>query len=520
ICFCQQLIAQDKIDTLGVEKADKYSTFLYEDCVCATKVDLAIFNGLYKPYGGNEVANAKETSVGAVTVANKNDTDGDGTTDKDDNDVTATAAGRDEVDLMKLVISTKSAVVKDCPPVVLTTTGNIKLWEKSTKGTPASTIIPVSDLPKTLWIEATDVSNSVRDISIKATLDGIAQDEVKATAIWVEKKNVYKDRLPTPTPASLGIDEPTLLSLFTYSTAFITPFTSSDGTLYGFGSYYPIPNFTPQQDGMFGGRILFEFEIKPFGIEQELNNLGINYDITRRANENEYYLNENSSNVKHNHKPYPTQNEESNDDGLPSIDEDNIPKPMETEIFSVDAPGNSVILYPRSLYFRNFEAKEFVRVSFGQSIDGNGVVGSRCSDPIDWNLEYAVRRTNTLSSNDPYDATYIVLGQTNGGLIISNPVRLIGNGNGTINISNISNSNSFTYYFEFLPSSDQWQLKEKTTTGIINNIQTSNISQTGPWIINANSFTIEIINDGNIAFTPNTLFSINIWDMPTPSNTL
>lgn len=57
------------------------------DPTCGHKPDinLVIYNGLLAPYGGQEVPKSREKSVGAVTVANLNDTDADGTIDNEDN---------------------------------------------------------------------------------------------------------------------------------------------------------------------------------------------------------------------------------------------------------------------------------------------------------------------------------------------------------------------------------------------------------------------------------------------------
>jgi hypothetical protein len=49
--------------------------FTYEDCGCAYKMELQIYNGLYPPYGGQLVED--KLNIGAITVTNINDTDGD-----------------------------------------------------------------------------------------------------------------------------------------------------------------------------------------------------------------------------------------------------------------------------------------------------------------------------------------------------------------------------------------------------------------------------------------------------------
>ena len=49
--------------------------FEYVDCGCAGTISVNIYNGLYPPYGGDLVTD--KINIGAVTIANLNDTDGD-----------------------------------------------------------------------------------------------------------------------------------------------------------------------------------------------------------------------------------------------------------------------------------------------------------------------------------------------------------------------------------------------------------------------------------------------------------
>lgn len=79
------------------------------------EIILDIYNGLYdwvdeerEWSGGQLLANWAKITPGAVTVANLNDTDGDSIPDKDDNEVLASSIGRDEIDLMKLVVRKKN----------------------------------------------------------------------------------------------------------------------------------------------------------------------------------------------------------------------------------------------------------------------------------------------------------------------------------------------------------------------------------------------------------------------------
>ncbi len=68
----------------GVTDIDGCTLFATHGGGAVLKVDLVIYNGLGGYSGGQEISEDDEESVGAVTVANLNDTDGDGRTDEDD----------------------------------------------------------------------------------------------------------------------------------------------------------------------------------------------------------------------------------------------------------------------------------------------------------------------------------------------------------------------------------------------------------------------------------------------------
>ena len=95
------------------------------------KVDLKIYNG---QNAINPVADEKEETVGAFTVANLNDTDGDGVIDNVDNDVTATARGRNEVDLMKIIFNKPEPKDLKGKLRIRIVSGNVKIWEYFFKG--------------------------------------------------------------------------------------------------------------------------------------------------------------------------------------------------------------------------------------------------------------------------------------------------------------------------------------------------------------------------------------------------
>lgn len=505
----------------GYGQAEKRfnNSFVYEGCGCGGVINLRIHNGLYDPYGGQPVSDEEEVTKGAITVANLNDTDGDGIIDNIDNNVTSSSLGRNEVDLMKITISKEGEFPSSCETLELFTTGEIELWQNSTKGTIANRTIEIDDLPIDLWIEATAVSNSLRDISIKAVMDGDVKDEVKATAIWVDKENVYNTRTSTPAPSSLGIDKQSLLD-------FLATYTQSvDGTLYGFGYYRPIPEeyVSPVQDGFFGGRSLFEFKIKPNEIENELSSLGIRYDVGRRLKSTRSYLIYQNSSSSIDLKEFPSANEESNDDGEcycpqgPSdmIDEDETP--TSDKIFSYDAPSEIAIGSAVAFSNRKMTFKEYARVSFGEDIAGNIQEGSKCSEDYNWELEYVLASTDTYKAVDPYNANFQKLELVmSSGVMTSLPRLITGMGNGPITIAPINITTELTYYIQMSANADSWNLFEKTPTGA-NLLATSNSNINGPWYITSSNANVTIAN-GSVPFSSNCILFFNIWNQSNVNN--
>ena len=160
--------------------------------------DLALHNGQAAPV---PIPEKDEDYPGAFTVANLNDTDGDGLLDNDitDTEVKKGAAGTDEEDLMKLVVSGPAHGKMKITVV----SGSVAFWEKSTKETEVprvgnEVLIDCADLPKTIWVEATNYSADLLDIEMKLgweTPDGQLIDDldtVNATAVWAEKLPVRK----------------------------------------------------------------------------------------------------------------------------------------------------------------------------------------------------------------------------------------------------------------------------------------------------------------------------------------
>ncbi len=500
----------------------------FDQRLCKGSVTIDIYNGLYGSYGGQIIPNSDKLTKGAVTVANKNDTNGNGHPDKDDFEVLAGPTGRDEVDLMKLIIK-PTGFTKGCK-VKIEPTGNIAFYNKSTKG-PKITNLKFDATKNTIiWVEAISESLSVRDIIIKARAGGIVKDEVKATAIWVQKKNVFYTRSATPTPngSSLSINKKSMLDYILYYS------NATDGTWWGFGSYRPIPpNAYPKPhnnitgDGFFGGRILYEYELLPTDVHLELLNLGISYDLTRRISRNSSFLKYNSFKFKQIISAHKAQNEEANDDEekLPPngpgdfLDEDETP--TANEIYQYDAPSQIIVGYQSdnfAVYIKKLNFEDFARVSFGKDIVGNIQEGSRCSDKYIWELEYTLKSSGSYYPSDPYNGFVQKLEPvSSGGLTYTIPRRLSGSSTVNILINPISSLGVEAYILVWDSSINKWKLIERTSTGNILRAQ-SPTSSTGPWTINYTGFVEVSISTGTL--TPSVILGFHVLDLPAPTNKL
>jgi hypothetical protein len=333
------------------------------------------------------VADGEEESVGAFTVANKNDTDVNASDDVNDQNVSnSQRGGENEKDLMKLVVSTSKTSGRVKLTVV---SGSIKLWEKSTKETEitltqGSKFFAVGELPKTLWIEATNTSAHVRDIQLKAGWEedsGVLHDNldtVKATGIWVVKKGRALNRNTDPWFAKAD------------DQVFRNTFEQHLGASFGLNFNAP--------DGDFHFGIGFEFQVLP---EDLGNPPGVRFDITRQAaavgwfrtgpHEQWRQMSWLDSDSKGINYQMPV-NDVPNDDqvGRPNFDHDVVPN--EGLIQSIDGPGqindgvNSEVVVRYNFY-------EYVRVRFDSvRPDGNSLDGSRCSPKYPWYVRYWVEQ--------------------------------------------------------------------------------------------------------------------------------
>jgi len=408
------------------------------DVICAVvkrAVDLKIFTPTPKTAFNDdgterhfmdyrEVSEEDEETVGAFCVANLNDTDADGKTDVeeeraaedgDDDEVKKTEAhphGRDEVDLIGLIVE-KPAGGRDGQMVKVTiVSGEIKVWETTTKRRGTDVAFPdgiknfdVADLPKELYIEARAPSRRLREIEIKAEFGG-KSDTVKATAVWATVTAVAHERR-------------TAAKLFTMPEwrDITRPFPRLNVTLHnGTGL------LRSSQDGIgLKGGILIKFQIQPPGVEDEA---GVGFDGSRQKEVRYWVANERIVvPIPDVNTDFPKADERPNDDAR-DTDKSNTGPNDDSEYFNWDAPGFGKLNHAEAavvqITYTNF--LDFLRVRF----DGIGfhehervkqaTEGSRCSDKKPWHHSQvltAVRDREWLysdggpsdgdSDNDPDD---------------------------------------------------------------------------------------------------------------------
>jgi hypothetical protein len=497
------LVIANKATYGQVVKSSVTDGFQYEGCGCVSSVILRIFDGLNTNgntgiWGGKEVVQISgvgrhKYNEGAITVANLNDTDGNGSADKDDLNVQGSSSGVAEMDLMKLIIEPVGEMIPNCK-VKLSLLGKIKLFSNYDKGNEITnnefdiTDASGNQISHTLYIEAYDVSSSMRDIEIKAEIDGVVHDKVRATGIWVApiangNNGKTTIRAATPSTITLGLDEPCVESVINNS------FVSIDGSFYGLGtnSRYLEPPFSAvcglppwtsntcnsndpiyqNIDGSYGGRILVGFEIFPSGLKNELAVFNVNFDVTRRIKNTDFRINYGSIGwAQISSIPFPQMHDLSNDDN-DSADEDNDPS-SNSMLFSFDNPDNvhylnSYIGSPNSFRKRDLDFQEYVRVSFDTQISphltatGNGLFGSRTSDFVPWNINYILKSAR-ISGGEGINVCHQYLSDFSEPVSFSEPRRLSFNGTskGIFNVSLLPLAYTCRYLFQYKTSNDSW----------------------------------------------------------------
>ena len=510
---------------------DVTGNFTYsEPCGCGGVVDLTIYNGLYGSFGGQQVSDSDEESLGAITIANLNDTDNDGNIDNADNYI-ANAFGRTgEIDLSRLTISLTGAVAPTCEFVEITLSSSIRLWDNLNKGNQIPTRIPVGDLPLDVYVEAIAASATLRDQSITVGLLDetgaiVKDDRVVLTAIWLEHTNSYLTRGSTPVPSTLGIDEPSLIHVID------TEFISTDGRRYGYGVFGD-PTIYSQPamfDNFLGGRILHEFSIRPAGLATQLSTYNVHLDVSRRKSLNDRYITH-SGLIETNVKPFNLTPELSDDD-TNNLDEDLIPSMTSVDkIFSYDVPS-----IPRQFgkvfAQRSVQFEEFVRVSFSTPPGGNSQTGGICSSKVDWELAINAAETGSRNMTSPNNADDIFLTETTStGLIATRPkIPTLFSSNGVINTTPLSTSNPDGDFIFLTSSTDSstgnlvWQAVSRPAFGASpappsTPLGTSNISAAGPWVINSPLVNITINNNPAMPYVPGTQVSFFLLNINSTAN--
>jgi len=372
-----------------------------------------------------EVPTAKETSLGSFTVANLNDTNGDGTIDRDDMDTSATAGGRDDVDLMRLVIDKPTPSFGGGVKVTLVS-GDVKFWEKKTKQTEVvftagSKTFPVATLPKTIWVEARSASAALRDIVIKSDYFG-ASDTVKATAVWATIAAVEHNRM---TPAQL----------FAMGTPWAKITEPPEALVRSVGGTGLLPEFlatfpSGQKLGLFNA-ILIKFQIAPKAVVGVIDGgiRVVRFDGTRQIAVNDWAVAGATVQLLAGSKTFPATDELPNDDT--GISDKSKPEGnADGEYFDFDTPGfGSEILL--DFLVSKFSAREFLRVRFdgtrpGSNMPGVNVLdGSRCSPKQAWHVSHLLKKnaaTGRLIRSDGGGANETASNDVATGTININPV--------------------------------------------------------------------------------------------------
>ena len=485
-------------------------------------VDLEIYNGVSDVM----VPDAEEETKGAVTVANLNDTDGDAHIDnKDDNIEPLTPEiGQDkEIDLIKLVLHKPLNVIPSQKNVTLTvnlSADKVEIWtspnkkEKIEFDKNLQAKIPVSQLPKTLYLEAKTYSDTTRDIEVKLDYNG-AQDVVKATAVWVINSRVWCTRdvcqpfcaeNPKAGEGRLSaLNETNLENLINVLRV------SKDHSRFGHGYDTKVGT----EDQGFGGRILFEYLIFPN--DGNLSDLDVIFDCTRQKKIREMRTMHGKMPPGVSITPIDFPDEiganidKPNDDESSGDDEYNVPTytnafdsyPAGWRTYAWDRPGITNINQGQGTAFKVGRQlfRDFVRVNIGETFEsGNSLQGSRVSDKIDWySVYYTKSGANHLLEPDEQSVS------------ASNPIRVDNtSGNGSCTIQTLANANNAGYKLLYNSFQQKWELKNANDASI-NTATPLPGSNPKKWVItDPEKVTVTII-EGNIPFGNGSEFKFSVF---------
>ncbi|MCB9352790.1 MAG: hypothetical protein H6573_35700, partial [Lewinellaceae bacterium] len=524
---------------------------------CNPLVDIRIFDGFYdwaagaSWSGGQMVPDAIEASKGAVTVANLNDTDGDTIPDYQDMSVTASLVGRNEIDLMKLLVFKPQPYSGGSLKLrVLEGGQRVKFWKAPTKedslasASPNEYSISFANAPDSLtyYLEATDHSDTLRDIVIEASYGG-KRDTVAATAFWVDSNNVWFNRSipPQPTFSGASCDCPyaatpaqnplVQLSECRIFTRINCGWIASDMTRYGFGlcRREPVPSDPPvgfpgdnsSNDKWMAGRIFWEFRIVPTLTAQQYDDLNLTFDVTRQRQVNTRDIISGTGTFSGQPEQFPwlnqQDNEKANDDMGQGALGQNDNTPYMGLIYSFDPPGSDIFdKKNENLAFKVFRAtfKEFVRMKIGD-FDTNQqdgpqytLEGSRSSTKMDWYNTFHLRRFSNGLYKMELDTANVS---------VSFPVKGSNSGsNGTITLK-VEDSTAVTtngYRMDFDYFGGKWSIHRMVNGSPATTITISE-GPSGVWTQVFDGISIKITR-GSIPFAPNDRFSYSTFASQNP----
>lgn len=501
------------------------------------EVYLEIYNGLYdwtdgQDYsgGGMPLNDLNKTLVGAVTVANRNDTDGDGTIDRD-GDVNvrpgSPALGRNEVDLIKIVVKKVNPTASLSGNVVLKiNAGSVRAWTQPWKGTQVTMpyTFPASQLEKIVYLEALDASAYQR-IEVEVTYNGTS-DQAKATAVWVTRTQVWRDDTKLPVPGTGGT-LPTLENTF-LSGSINGRWISVNDYRYGHGDFNRGEWGTDigPHNKRFGGRILFEFAVAPVNAAKL-----VNFDVSRqrktRTGKN-YYAVSTEFFPDPRNTNFPDEPSQNDDNELPNDDSDGAdedPTPNLSLIYSADPPATAKktnlkyksngIIEDTIVAFKvsKNSFREFVRVQVKANVfpytGQNNVLGSRASDRSEWHCTYYTKRFDDMTT---------LSGDYN---LVSSSIPLkfknTYTGNGTAQITSLTNDViTDVFYLAYASAQNQWFLSSADVLAGFG--QSGPPAADGSWTITFSGVTV-LIKPGSIPFQSEFTWIFNTFRTAAPSGT-
>jgi hypothetical protein len=427
--------------------------------------------------------------------------------------VAADARGRNEVDLMKIVIRPPANFDPNSRVTINSIGAPVRLWLAPTKVEEQP--VPFSRrpnmLPLTLWVEAVEPSSSLRDIRIEAVFHSEvlpdSRDEVRATAVWAVPSLVKATRgLGGTTNDFPGDLDSTSLR------ALVNKTLAVDGTRFGYGTQ----RSQGGRDLSVGGRILLEFHLVPPGAET----LPIKLDVSRNVYASDYRIASGAGSVAQWTPEFkqsfpedksPPQNVESPNDDRNATDEDNTP--AGSHIYGWDTPSQFRTAVDgnvqQGFWVRRDQFREFVRIRVGTSqqfTDGDGrLQGSRASEYVMWHyVDYLVRDAAGLWTPDTRAVS------------ASTPVRT-GGGNGTATVTVLSQALTEGFVATYNRSQKTWTVDGTSSAPVSVAVAGSAPAGTRWRLIVPGRIQLDI-TQGTSSFDNGAQFSFSVFNSANKSN--